>query len=112
MLRELFLGCLVIKGSLILKPRLIVQGSMACLGLLDASLGSEMGLASPQPFNLLGNRPTGASTKMRPHARIVLFGRRRTLEEKSSLDHPEIPSSKEGRIVLNLFQSGEFLCIM
>jgi hypothetical protein len=45
-LGEFFLGGLIIEGSLILKPGLILEGSNIGLAVLLLSLGSEMCLAS------------------------------------------------------------------
>jgi hypothetical protein len=109
---ELFLGHLVIKASLILKVGLIVEGSNMGPAFFVSSLFSEMSLAIQQLRYLLDYRPTGTGTKMSSHARMVLICRHRTMEKNSALSCLEEPTHKVGRVLVNFFQSREFLGIM
>jgi hypothetical protein len=56
-MRQLFLCGLIIRASLILKPRLVVPGSNESLSIFLLSFGSEMGLPKKKLGHLLHNRP-------------------------------------------------------
>jgi hypothetical protein len=49
---------------------------------------------------------------MSRHVGMVLFGRNITMKKKITLNRLEEPRGKEGRVIVDSFQSGEFLGIM
>jgi hypothetical protein len=78
-MRQLFLCSLIIRGSLILKPRPLVTGPNERLIICFLSFGSEMDLPENKLGYLLNNRPAGTGNKMWRHARMVLIRRHRTI---------------------------------